>query len=61
MKVIELIEILKKLNQEAVVCTFELEKDNPIFNSIEMVKQLDNVTYINDDGDDEMGDVIIIN
>ncbi len=59
-KVRDLIEILKKLDQEAVVCIIEIENDKPIFNSIDMIKQADNVTYINDVGDEEIGNVVAI-
>lgn len=56
----ELIEILQKLNPDAVVCHLELENDKPIYNSFEIVRQYDNVTYINDEGDEEDGDVVAI-
>lgn len=56
----ELIEILKTMNQEAIVCNFEFEDNEPTFSSSEIVKEFKNVTYIDDDGDDVQGDVVAI-
>jgi len=56
----ELIEVLKKMNPKAVVCHLELENDKPIYSSFEICRQYDNVTYIDDDGDDVKGDVVAI-
>jgi len=35
----ELIEILKELNPDAVVCHLELEDDKPIYSSFEICRQ----------------------
>jgi UV DNA damage repair endonuclease len=56
----ELIEILKQMNPKAVVCHLELEDDKPIYSTFEICRQYDNVTYIDDDGDDVKGDVVAI-
>ena len=56
----ELIEILNGMNPDAIVCHLELEKDTPIYSSFELCRQYDNVTYIDDDGDDVKGDVVAI-
>jgi hypothetical protein len=56
----ELIEILKQMNPKAVVCHLELEDDKPIYSTFEICRQYDNVTYIDDEGDDVNGDVVAI-
>lgn len=56
----ELIEILKEMNPKAVVCHLEMEDDKPIYNSFEICRQYENVTYIDDDGNDVIGDVVAI-
>ena len=56
----KLIEILNGMNPDAIVCHLELEKDTPIYSSFELCRQYDNVTYIDDDGDDVKGDVVAI-
>ena len=59
-RVKELIEILKGMNPDAVVCHLELEDDKPVYSSFEICRQYENVTYIDDDGDDAIGDVVAI-
>mgnify|MGYP003651822050 CR=1 FL=1 len=56
----ELIETLKKMNPKSVVCNLEIENDKPIYNTFEICKEFKNVTYINDNGDEEKGDVVAI-
>ena len=56
----ELIEILKKMNPKSVVCHLELEDDKPIYSSFEICREFNNVTYINDEGDEEKGNVVAI-
>jgi len=56
----ELIEILKGMNPDAVVCHLEMEDYEPIYSSFEICKQYDNVTYIDDAGDDVKGNVVAI-
>ena len=56
----ELIEILKKMNPDAVVCHLEMENDEPIYSTFEICRQYDNVTYIDDNGNDIKGDVVAI-
>ena len=56
----ELIDILKSMNPKAVVCHLEMEDDKPIYSSFEICRQYDNVTYIDDDGNDVLGDVVAL-
>jgi hypothetical protein len=56
----ELIEILKNMNPDSVVCHLEMEDNSPIFSSFEIYREYNNVTYINDSGDDVVGDVVAI-
>ena len=56
----ELIEILKNMNADAVVCHLEMEDDSPIYSSFEICREYNNVTYINDSGNDVVGDVVAI-
>ena len=56
----ELIDILKELDPNSVVCNVEMKNDIPIFSSIEICRQFNNVTYINDSGDTEVGNIVAI-
>ena len=56
----ELIEILKGMNPDAVVCHLEFEDGIPIYSTFEICREFTNVTYINDSGDDEKGDIVAI-
>jgi hypothetical protein len=56
----ELIEILKQMNPDAVVCSLEMENDKPIYSSFEMCKEYKDVKYIDDFGNDENGDIVAI-
>lgn len=56
----ELIEILKGMNPKAVICHMEMEHDEQVFSSFEICRQYDNVTYIDDNGNDVNGDVVAI-
>ena len=58
--VAELIEILKRMNPDAIACHLESEDDNPIYSSFEMCRQFNNVVYLDDDGNDVVGDVVAI-
>ena len=56
----ELIEILKKMNPDAVVCHLEMEDGEPIYSSFEICREFYNVIYINDDSDDVEGNVVAL-
>lgn len=56
----ELMEILKTMNQDAIVCGFEVENDTPIYYTFETCCELKNAKYINDFGDDVVGDIVSI-
>jgi len=56
----ELIEILKGMNPDAVVCHLEFEYDDPIYSTFEICREFTNVTYIDDRGDEVVGDVVAI-
>jgi hypothetical protein len=56
----ELIEILKGMNPDAVVCHLEMENDEPNFSTFEICRQYDNVIYIDDVGDNVKGNVVAL-
>ena len=56
----ELINTLKSMNQDAVVCSFETDGVKDYYSTIEICKQVNNVVYIDDNGDDVIGDVVTI-
>lgn len=56
----KLIDILKEMDRDAVVCNLEMENGKPIYSSFEMCKQYDNVTYIDDKGNDVVGNIVAI-
>ena len=56
----ELIEILQKMNQDSVVCHLELEAYEPIYSTFECCREYENVTYIDNDGNDVNGNVVAI-
>jgi hypothetical protein len=55
----ELIEMLKGMNQDAVVCIGYFDAgDAPFYSTAEMCKEVQNATYIDDGGDEVVGDII---
>lgn len=57
----ELIEILKTMNPNAVVCSCELDEHGlPIYQTFEICREFPKSTYINDSGEDDYGDVVAI-
>jgi hypothetical protein len=63
----EMIEILQKFDQDAIICKMEFEDINhfikryPVFyNSVDFIKEMDNQVFINADGDDIIGKIIAI-
>jgi hypothetical protein len=56
----DLIEILLKLDQEAVVCHAEFEDYEPIFSTFEICRYFENVTYIDDSGQEVVGNVVAL-
>jgi hypothetical protein len=53
-----LIERLKHMDQDAIICHMELEDDAPVYNSFEIIRQVDNTSYIDDHGDIQTGNVV---
>jgi|JFJP01.1.fsa_nt_gi hypothetical protein len=58
--VIELIEILKQMNPNAVVCNLEMEDDKPFYSTFEKCVEIKDVEYIDDSGDYKRGDIVAI-
>ena len=56
----ELIEMLKGMSPDAVICHLEIENNKPIYSTFEMCRQYDNVNYIDDEGNDVEGDVVAL-
>lgn len=57
----ELIELLSTMNPDAVVCSCELDEYHiPIYQTFEICREFPNSKYINDNGEDECGDVVAI-
>jgi hypothetical protein len=56
----ELIEILKEMNPDAVVCHLEFEDGKPIYDSFDMCTQFKDVDYIDDGGNFVKGDVVAL-
>ena len=54
----EVIERLQKMNQDAIVCR-RLD-DEATYSSIETMAEVKNAIYINDAGDDAVGDIVSI-
>lgn len=54
------IELLSKMDPDAIVCTVHFDDGVAYYNSIELIIQVNNVEFINDSGDDAMGNVISI-
>lgn len=59
-KVKDLIEKFKKMDQEAIVCNMELTDNQSIFSSIEICAESIGKNYINDNGDEENGNIVVI-
>ena len=56
----KLIEVLQKMDENAIVCFLELENDEMEFETIEMCKEFKNVEYVSDNGDIISGDVVAL-
>ena len=57
----ELIEILKGLNPNAIVCIYECPQFNePEYSTIEVIQEEQDVLYIDDDGKHQRGDIIYL-
>lgn len=59
-KVKELMEILKTIDQEAVICSVEICHDEPTFSFFEICREFKGVKYINDEGEEGEGNVLAI-
>lgn len=60
----EFIEYLGNMNPDAIVCNWEHDTDDngdpTCYSSIEVCKELSNVSYIDDVGNDVIGDIVVI-
>ena len=57
----ELIEILKTMNQDAIVCHWEANDDEePDFSTFEICREFKDTPYIDDGGEITRGDVVAI-
>lgn len=54
----ELIEILEKMNPEAVVCHYDFEYDE--YSTFEICREVREASYIDDAGDTQTGDIVAI-
>lgn len=58
----ELIEILKTMNQDAVVCELFTDEDDidftPYFSSLEVCEERSSELYTDDAGHDKIGDIV---
>lgn len=61
-KVSELIEELKNMDPDSVVCTYiEIdEDDNPVFSAVDLCKEFTNVKYIDNSGDEINGNIVAL-
>ena len=51
--------MLKGMNQDAVVCIGDFDAgDAPFYSTAEMCKEVQNATYIDDGGDEVVGDIV---
>lgn len=57
----EVIEKLSTMNRNAIVCHFTLENDkDEVFSTFEVIREFPNVKYIDDAGDEVVGNVVAI-
>jgi len=60
----ELIQLLSKMNQDAVVCGIlnedEIFDDEPLYSSFEILREIKKATYINNNGDEIIGDIVVL-
>lgn len=56
----DLIDVLEEMNQSAVICNLEITNNEPYFSSFELCSELSNATYINVNGDENVGDIVTI-
>lgn len=56
----ELIKKLEGMEPDAIICIVEVYGGVPTYISAEVCTQVENVTYLNEHGDEEVGDVITI-
>lgn len=57
----EFVEFLKEMDQDAVICSVEMEDMTPIYKSLKMFEQLENVHYFSDTGSFVKGNIVTIN
>jgi hypothetical protein len=54
------IELLSKMDPDAILCTAHIDDDVFYYNSIETIRAINNVEFINDSGDDVVGNIVSI-
>jgi hypothetical protein len=56
----QVIEALSKLNPDAILCRMDIDGDEPFYSTIEIINPIGMVQYIDDAGDDKVGEVVSI-
>jgi hypothetical protein len=61
-KVSELIEVLVNMSPDSVVCTFiEIDEDDKaVFSAVDLCKEFTNVKYIDNNGNDTNGNIVVL-
>jgi hypothetical protein len=54
----QVIEHLSKCNPDAIFCRMEVGDDKPIYSTVEIIRSVGVVGYIDDAGDDKIGEVV---
>jgi len=56
----DVIEKLSKMDQDAVVCTVEVYDNEPVYYTLELIREIKDVEYTEDDGSTKKGNIISI-
>jgi hypothetical protein len=57
----ELIELLKEMDQDAIVCIYDpFEKDNIPHATIEICNEMKDTRYVDNNGDEVVGNIVSI-
>lgn len=59
-KVKELIEILSTMDPNAVVCNMFVENNKSYFSTFEICNCINNISYIDDSGNEIIGDIVYL-
>lgn len=54
----QVIELLSKCNPDAFFCRMENDGDKTIYSTVEVIKSVGVVEFIDDAGDDKLGEVV---